>query len=317
MNKLFNFGEYVLDGFEDDVGRLEKYRARSTGFMNLDKQVFVPSLFFLGGLPGMGKSTFAWQLAFQLAKAGENVVYCSYEMPKDALTAKMIAREMCRLYGAKSGLCISAKEIMVGAYKADAKLAERFVRTKIDMLFPACDTLSGIHCDCPIEDLVAMLTDAAKSAGDKSFVAVIDYLQLVGVKDKKVTTPREKIDYVVAQLKRFQQETNSTVIVISAFNRASSVGGIETKLSSFKESGGIEYTGETLWGLQPRGAAGMSVDKMSEFLKSKPREVELSCVKNRYGQCYTLYFEYWSAYDYFEVSTRPVEKSKPKVSAEI
>lgn len=321
MNKLFNFCDYLLNGFAADVETLEKYRDRSTGFFNLDRKfIFAPAMIFVGGLPGMGKSTFCLQLAYQLAKAGEYVVYCSYEMPKSALAAKMIARELFRLCGSNSDVCMSAEKIRAGEYKTDAKIAEKVDYVWYQIVFSACDTLNGICCDMPIEDLVTKLTEAAKSAGDKRFVVVIDYLQLIGVRDKKITSPREKIDYVIYQLKSFQQETGATVIIISAFNRASSAGGLETKLSSFKESGGIEYTGEILWGLQPRGAADMTVENLGDFMKKKPREMELSCVKNRYGACFTCYFDYWSEYDYFDVSTKPVasvKSEKSKVKTEI
>lgn len=321
MNKLFNFCDYLLDGFAADVATLEKYRDRKTGFLNLDRKlIFAPAMIFVGGLPGMGKSTFCLQLAYQLAKAGEYVVYCSYEMPKSALAAKMIARELFRLYGANSGVCMSAEKIRAGEYKTDAKIAEKVDYVWNQIVFSACDTLNGICCDMPIEELIKILNQAAKSAGDKRFVAVIDYLQLIGVRDKKITSPREKIDYVIQQLKRFQQETGATVIIISAFNRAASAGGLETKLSSFKESGGIEYTGEILWGLQPRGAARMTVENLGEFMKKKPREMELACVKNRYGACFTCYFDYWSEHDYFDVSTKPVASvtsDKSKVKTEI
>ena len=316
MNKIFCFGDYLLDGFDADIARLEKYRDRKTGFFNLDRKiVFVPAMIFLGGLPGLGKSSFAWQLSYQLAEAGEYVIYCSYEMPREAMTAKMLAREMCRTYNAESGVCLTAEEIRTGAFRDDEKVAKKFSYVRDQIVLPKCDTLNGLCTDLPIEELMKLLNAEAKAAGDKPLTVVIDYLQLVGVKDKKLSSPREKIDYVIQHLKKFQVETCATVIIISAFNRASSVGGLETKLSSFKESGGIEYSAEICWGLQPVGAAGMSIDKLGEFLKQKPREMELACVKNRYGQCFSVYFNYWSAYDYFEVATKPVDT--PKASKDI
>ena len=80
--------------------------------------------------------------------------------------------------------------------------------------------------------------------------------------------------------------------------------------SSFKESGGIEYTCDVMWGLQLNIMNDELFDKEAK-LKAKreavkkakianPRDIELVCLKNRYGvSSYSCRFKYYARYDYF------------------
>ena len=109
-------------------------------------------------------------------------------------------------------------------------------------------------------------------------------------------------------LKKLQTENNLVVLVISSLNRANYLTPID--FSSFKESGGIEYTADVIWGLQLSVMNGELFDKDSK-LKAKreavkeakianPRDIELVCLKNRYGiSSYTCRFKYYAKFDYF------------------
>ena len=58
------------------------------------EQIFTPNLYVLGGLPALGKTTFAWQLLEQMARQRKECVYCSYEMSEFELYAESIMREL-------------------------------------------------------------------------------------------------------------------------------------------------------------------------------------------------------------------------------
>ncbi|MBR6012931.1 MAG: hypothetical protein IK062_03995 [Selenomonadaceae bacterium] len=61
--KSFGFSDFFSNVFENDIENMKKYSNRSTGFSNIDKvQIFSPGLYVLGGLPALGKTTFAWQM---------------------------------------------------------------------------------------------------------------------------------------------------------------------------------------------------------------------------------------------------------------
>ena len=95
-----------------------------------------------------------------------------------------------------------------------------------------------------IDDLIFKLRSFCK---DKAPIFVLDYLQIVPIKDSNIS-PKQAIDEIVRKLKNFQRQTNSTVIVVSSFNRLNYVQRVS--FESFKESGNIEYSADVVWGLQ-------------------------------------------------------------------
>ena len=91
------FSEYFTEKFQKNIEKMTEYGERKTGYENVDKeQIFSPGLYVLGGLPALGKTTFAWQMLEQLAKSGEKCIYCSYEMSEFELFTKSVSREVYR-----------------------------------------------------------------------------------------------------------------------------------------------------------------------------------------------------------------------------
>lgn len=89
------FSAFFKERFRSRVEEMKSYASRGTGFENVDaEQIFTPGLYVLGGLPALGKTTFAWQLLEQLARQGEKCIYCSYEMSEFELYTKSLAREL-------------------------------------------------------------------------------------------------------------------------------------------------------------------------------------------------------------------------------
>ena len=117
----------------------------------------------------------------------------------------------------------------------------------------------------------------------------------------KTSTTRESIDQTVTALKRLSRDYNLTVFIISSVNRANYMQPID--FESLKESGGIEYTADVIWGLQLE-CLNDEVFNKSDKIKEKrerikaakaanPRQIELVCLKNRYGIAnFTCSFEY-------------------------
>ena len=97
--------------------------------------------------------------------------------------------------------------------------------------------------------------------------------------------------------------------MISSVNRANYLAPID--FESLKESGGIEYTADVIWGLQLQCLNEALFDDPQKKLKEKrarirdekarnPRRVELLCLKNRYGVAnFTCDFDYYPAHDLF------------------
>ena len=96
--KSSSFANFFDKQFQADVDTLKLYSNRKTGFDNIDQQqIFSPGLYVLGGLPALGKTSFAWQLLEQLARNGEKCIYCSYEMSEFELFSKSVARELFKI----------------------------------------------------------------------------------------------------------------------------------------------------------------------------------------------------------------------------
>ncbi len=155
------------------------------------------------------------------------------------------------------------------------------------------------------QDIDSLLFELKKYCIRKAPVIVLDYLQIVPIKNTD-TSQKQAIDEIVRKLKNFQRETNTTFIVISSFNRANY--SQQVAFESFKESGNIEYSADVVWGLQfycTKNLCDGTISKNREIIeqakKANPRQIQLSCLKNRQGTNYQVFFKYYPANDFFEV----------------
>lgn len=128
-------------------------------------------------------------------------------------------------------------------------------------------------------------------------VVIIDYLQIITSIDHKLTE-KQSVDQIVKRLKQISRDFKIPVLAISSLNRESYKSPIS--MQAFKESGGIEYSADVLFGLQLKGVEAKDFDV--EIAKSKtPREIELKILKNRRGRTGgSLLFEYYPKFNYFE-----------------
>lgn len=153
--------------------------------------------------------------------------------------------------------------------------------------------LSGIN----VVELIKQLTKIAAES-DKPPVVVLDYLQILPTGKE---TAKAGVDDALLRLKDFQRATNSTLIIVSAFNRENYWE--EASFKSFKESGGIEYSSDSIWAMQNYGVDGegrLDRDKVIAMSKAPVRKVKFSCLKNRNGSAFDCFFRYHAAHDYFE-----------------
>ena len=288
------FNKYLVGALHFDIDGVKYYSNRSTGFKNIDsQQLFTPGLYLLGATPAAGKTTFCQQLLSQLADKGETAIYCSYEMSRLELFSKSLARE---LFKRNPNTALTAAQIRRGATSAELSR----------VIFDLADTPVKFGVlelrDETIDDLLNLLkplcTDKSKAP-----VVCLDYLQIV---PNSRESARLGIDDSVRKLKNFQRDTNTTFIVISSFNRTNYAQTVS--FESFKESGNIEYTADVVWAMQLNimnklkggDIISESRQKIDTAKKRQPRQIHLKCLKNRQGNNYDCFFNYYSAHDYFE-----------------
>ena len=124
-------------------------------------------------------------------------------------------------------------------------------------------------------------------------VVILDYLQILQPADStRRQNLKETIDSTVTELKRMSREMDLTVIVVSSVNRQNYMTPID--FESLKESGGIEFTADVVWGLQlqcinePLFERDKGIKEKRDRVKAakaeNPRKIELVCLKNRYGR---------------------------------
>lgn len=292
--------DFFSNDFEANVQRRCQFINRKTGFANLDAagvQTFTPGLYILGGLPSVGKSSFAWQLGDNLATAGEPVIYVSFEMSQQQLRAKTIARTLHQSESPKS--CYRAKfssaDIASGA--TDGSVA--FLLAEMKKSARKFYVLEAGN-DHDAKTLIALFDDF-RAILDRPPVVIVDYLQRM--KRPAGMDIREGVGANAYEFKNWQLKTNATVVALSSFNRDSYFQC--ASFISFKESGELEFSADALWALQFYCVHNFGTDTarnlgmFAEAKKHQPREMELACLKNREGSTYEAHFNYFSKFDHF------------------
>ena len=298
-----SMADYISRAFDEDVERFKAASIRKTGFPNLDKVAggIYPGLYVLGAISSLGKTTLIHQIADQMAGAGEHVLFFSLEQSRFEMASKSLARITAyrNIRSAVSSLDIRKGNITFAVQEAQKVYAK--------MIAPRMSVIEG-NFNCNISFIGDYVARYIKKNGRKP-VVIVDYLQILdGLGDQKQTT-RDLVDTNVRELKRMSRNHDIPVIVISSLNRTNYLAPVD--FESFKESGGIEYTADVVWGLQLDAMNDPIFDK-DKHIKEKreivrnakaetPRKIQLLCLKNRYGiSSYTADFLYYPANDYFK-----------------
>lgn len=305
-----NIIDYLDNIFTKDIAQLKNYKEVKTGFSNLDNKIgsLYPGLYAIGAISSLGKTTFTHQIADQIAAAGHDVLFFSLEQSRFELASKSIARltAQANIQTASNALSIRKGDIFgTGSDKEKAVLKayqdyKRAVGDKISIIEGNFDT--------NIDTIKTTVENYIKNNGVKPIV-IVDYLQVIQSDPAQKVTTREAIDIIVTELKRLSRDKDIVVIVISSLNRNNYLSPID--FESFKESGGIEYTSDVVWGLQLQ-AMNNDIFNKEKGLKEKrelirtakaenPRKIEFVCLKNRYGRSsFKIGFIYYPEFDYFK-----------------
>lgn len=301
LTNVYSYVENVEEGvtLDADLTRFHKYKDRRTGYSNIDaKMRLYPGLYVLGAISSLGKTTFCGQMADQLAGAGEHVLYFTLEQTTLELVCKGLSRLM---FKTDSRSALTSMDIRHGTKSEALRIAREMY---------AALTKNEFIVECGFDTNVENITETVRTYIETAKVkpiVILDYLQILAPVNNNQTT-KDVVDYNVRALKKLQTGNDLVVIVISSLNRQNYLTPID--FSSFKESGGIEYTADVIWGLQLQIMNDDLFDKEAK-LKAKreavkeakvanPRDIELVCLKNRYGvSSYCCRFKYYARYDYF------------------
>lgn len=288
-------------------GEIERFKGdKKTGFDNLDSKSggLYSGLYVLAAISSLGKTSFALQLADQLAERGNDVLFFSLEQSRLELVSKSLARRVAQ---ADPFTGVTSLSIRKGYLPPEVATAMREYKSAV------ADRLSIVEGNfaCDVSFIGDYVRQYIRQTGTRP-VLIIDYLQILqAAADAKRQTTKETIDTSVTELKRISREQDLTVFIISSVNRANYLTPID--FESLKESGGIEYSADVIWGLQLQCLNEPLFDKkenikekrerVKEAKAANPRQIELACLKNRYGIAnFSCFFDYYPANDLFKES---------------
>lgn len=283
-------------GFLDDLeNRRQDGRAFTgleSGFKHLDELLNgLQGLIVAGAMPSEGKTTFAKQIADQVAdKEKVPVLFFTYEQSAEELRIKSLAR----LSSVNSRLIWKGRtEEESGAWGNVKTAAKKYQEGPGRYL-------KIIEADATFTpDMIGAAVQAEKNRAEgKRVLVIIDYLQLVPATDPKgrsFPSVRERVDFVLSQLRRISRDLGAVVLVVSSLSRAAYNGEEDTatnakgkpkpqkgkpSLAGLKESGGIEYSADIVLFLE------YNAEKSQETKKySVPgRWINLFVAKNRNGE---------------------------------
>jgi replicative DNA helicase len=282
-----------LERFKDNI---------LTGFEDLDQQAggLYPGLYVIAAISSLGKTTLCLQMAEQIAANGKDVVFFSLEQSRFELVCKGLSR---RTQLANPKTAVTSLAIRKGYLPPHVLEAAELYKAELGSRFSIVE--GNFNCNIGyIADYVRQYIADNKARP----VVFVDYLQILQPTEDRQST-KDTVDKAVTELKRMSRELDIPVIVVSSVNRANYLTPFD--FESLKESGGIEYTADCVYGLQfqclnkPLFSKKESLTEkrkvISEAKAASPRKIELVCKKNRYGIAnFSCYFDYYPAYDLFE-----------------
>lgn len=313
---------YLTGDIDADISRFQQFKDRKTGLFNLNEAAgaLYPGLYVVGAISSLGKTTFCHQLGDHLAATGEHVLFFSLEQSRLEMVLKSIARttatialqgyqlppsstgSVLRNVDLKQRGAVPAITIRAGHSSPIVQQARQQYAATVGhrMNVIQCNFNTSIEA---IRDYVTRYMERNHTRP----VIILDYLQIVPASDARMDE-RRKTDHIIRGLKKLQADNDLLIFVVSSLNRSNYLAPID--FESFKESGGIEYTADVVWGLQ-LAAIHSDVFNKDNKLKEKretirkakaaiPRSIELVCLKNRYGvSSYSCLFDYDPRYDLF------------------
>lgn len=270
-----------LQGFINDIATINTNYI-PTGFSELDRTLgggLFEGLYFIGALSSLGKTTFTLQVADQVAQQGHDVLIISLEMARSELMAKSISRTTALIdfRNAKT-----TRGITTAAYYKHYSDEERAcINQAINEYATYAERIFITESvgNTTVDEVRRLIDNHVKITGNKPLV-VIDYVQILRPLDPRMTD-KQAVDYNVMELKRISRDFKIPIIGISSLNRQSYKEKIS--MTSFKESGAIEYSSDILIGLQLKGAGDPNFD-VDEAKAKDEREIELVILKNRNGK---------------------------------
>lgn len=242
----------------------DSIRGVPTGFTALDNKLAgmgKSNLLILAARPGVGKTTFALNIALHAAlKAKTTVGFFSLEMSKEELVDRLLVGHAD----------VDAWRLKTG------RLSDDDNRKLVEAMGELSETKIFID-DTPGASILEMRTKARrlKSEHNLGFL-VVDYLQLADP-GRKFESRTQEVSYISLGLKNLARELQIPVMALSQLSRAvEQRGDKKPVLADLRESGAIEQDADVVMFIYKEGDD-------SELIDPSKRIVKLDIAKHRHG----------------------------------
>lgn len=266
----------LFSGFDTVIDKVDKILTSEggtfglqTGIKELDlitNGLCASKLYILGARPAMGKSALAQQIG-EYVSQDKNVLYVSLEMGVDEFTERSLL--------SKCGLnkeMLSRK--MIGREEALSKLAQGAEEIANLKLF------IDDRPRCTLEELEQSIIKCKQNNGSCDLI-IIDYLQLMGIKDRRIYDSKDIVSQLSQGLKALSREYKVPILALSQLSRQLE-GRMDKRplLSDLRESGSIEQDADVVMFLYRQ-----EVYSKNPIDKAK---AEIIIAKNRDGRIGTI-----------------------------
>lgn len=316
--------------FKNGINDSVNTPAIPTGFMELNDLLdggLYEGLYILGAISSLGKTTFALQLADQIARAGHDVLFFSLEMARSEVMAKSISRLTFIESKFNKDLAKTTRGIMTGKkYRYYTQEEKDLIKKGIEVYSQFAGNMyiyegryvKGETAERMNITHIRELANKHVTLTGRKPVVFIDYLQIIAPADIR-TTDKQNTDIAVFELKEISRDFKIPVVAISSFNRENYSQPVS--MSSFKESGAIEYSSDVLFGLQYSGMEyqdGESEKDRSKRIRElfrtnetqarngEPQEIDLKILKQRNGAKGSIGLYLTAKYNFFD-DFKPIE----------
>ncbi len=278
----------------ETANRGEAITGLPTGYKKLDEMtagMHAGDLIIVAGRPGMGKTSFALNVAHHAChKSKTPVAVFSLEMPKGQLVRRLLGSEAR----------VDGNRIRTGQLLKDdwPKLAD------------AAGALSELPIwidDTPAITMLELRAKARRLRAETGLsLLVVDYLQLMRSGSRNDSREQE-ISEISRSLKALAKELEIPVIALSQLNRGVESRGVKDKrpqLSDLRESGAIEQDADTIWFIYRDEVYNRDSDDrgIAEIIIGKQRAGPTGTCRVRFFNEYTR-FDDLAESDYYSAPT--------------
>ncbi len=248
----------------------DDYIGIPTGIGDLDKVITglnKSDLIIVGARPGMGKTSFALNIARNVGKKGKKVAFFSLEMTRDQIAQRLLSNEAS----------IQSTKLRTGELSPEEWTRLGNAGQHLSEMDIFVDETSGIT----VPEM------KAKLLRNKVDVVIIDYLGLMQ-SAKRTENRVQEVSDITRNLKIMAKDLKVPVIACAQLSRGTESKGKSHRpaLSDLRESGSIEQDADIVLFLYRETY--YDNEKSDSEERSDPNKAECIVAKNRHGELSTV-----------------------------